>query len=206
MSNFVERDFPRLIDLIYDAALNPNLWQTFLDALPGCFGDASGVLYTFDRQEGLSPFSYIFGAEPSFLPSYAQHYSELNPYISAALSLPLGKVVPATECVGLEVVQRSQFFNEWMKPQGIPADHPGVLLRSDGQQGTILGMAPQVSDFKRHRDAYFKHFQMLVPHVARALELNRTTALGSAPGLLEGAIEAFAAAAFVVDRTSYRRP
>ena len=64
MRNFYEKEFPRLLDLLYDAALDPERWQTFLDALPGQFGGAWGVLHSYDVARGAATSFRNFGTTP----------------------------------------------------------------------------------------------------------------------------------------------
>jgi hypothetical protein len=129
MHNFIECEFPALLDLLYDAALAPARWQTFLDALPTCFGGASGVMHFFDAETGTMSISAGFGLDPSFGESYGTYYSGVNPYPAIGFrKLPVGKVAYASSVLPVETVERTEFFNDWMKPQGIPSDPLGVLL------------------------------------------------------------------------------
>lgn len=202
---FYEVEFPKLINLVYQAALDPAQWQTFLEALTTPFAGASGVFYAVDRECGITDFSYIFGSDPAYMASYTDYYSSINPYGQPSLDMPAGEIFSTTRSVDLETILRSEFYNNWMQPQGLPADHLGVLVQTDGQRGVIMGLAPHDSVFDQQRDRYTKRFAMLVPHMARALEINRVAAL-ALPCIpnFDAALEAFDAAVFVL--TSAGRP
>ena len=105
MRRFVESDFPKLLELLYDAALDPLRWQTFLDALPHSFDGAAGILHLFDSTtESVSLFA-SFGHDPAFTASYAAHYAALNPYPSIAFQrLPISKALYASDYLRAETI------------------------------------------------------------------------------------------------------
>jgi DNA-binding CsgD family transcriptional regulator len=203
MNRFQSVVFPRLVDLLYDAALDPTKWQAFLDELPANFGGANGVFYAFDKRSGISNFNFSFGIDPDFLASYVAYYAQRNPYAPGTLSLPLGKVVAATDAVSWDTLRQSEFYNDWMVPQGLPADHLGALVQQDGSSGTILALAPHVSAYSRgDRGIYERQLQMLLPHMTRAIEINRAASTaGLLTDCLEAVLDVFGAAALVVDGT-----
>lgn len=79
MRSFYEQEFPRLIDLLYDAAPDPERWQTFLDALPGQFGGAWGVLHSYDVAVGAATSFRNFGNDAALNFSYANYFHSINP-------------------------------------------------------------------------------------------------------------------------------
>jgi len=201
MSKFTDTTFPHLLDLIYAAGLEPSAWQTFLDALTEPFGGANGVLYAYDKQSGLTDFSFNYGTDPAFHASYADHYYKLNPYGSAVIGLEVGRVLPARYTGRMSEIIRSEFYNDWMKPQGIPADHFGVMLRNDEREHVVIGIAPHTSLFVRHHDRYARELATLVPHITRALAMNDMVEKVQATSqLLDSVLESYGAAAFLIVR------
>src|SRR5262245_29838432 len=103
MRNFIERDFPALIDLLYDAALDPTRWQVFLDALPDTFGNARGVVHSYNATTDAVPFFAAFGHDPAFSSSYLAHYSNVNPYPTSRFhNLLVGRVHYSTDYLSAE--------------------------------------------------------------------------------------------------------
>lgn len=199
MSEFLRRTFPQLINLVYGASLDPARWQTFLDALSAPFGGASGVLYGFDPSRGYVDFHYNYGTEPEYCASYLQHYAHINPYGHPSSNLPVGQVCMASHGVNIGEVLKTEFYNCWMRPQGIPADHFGIVLHKDSTKHVTFGLAPQASVLHRNLERYARELEMLVPHMMRALEINRLTAAAHDAERIAGvALEAIDAAAFIL--------
>ncbi len=203
MRRFVENHFPKLLDLLYDAALDPLRWQTFLDALSQNFGGSTGVLHLFDAATQSVPSFATFGHDPAYIASYAAHYAGVNPYPNIAFhKLPIGKTLYASDYLLPETVEVTEFFNDWMKPQGITSDHLALSLRNDGHGAAVLGVAPHASVYSKGRKRYAAQLQLLAPHMVRAVEINRvTSAARLAERSLGGTLEALGAAAFLVGRS-----
>lgn len=202
MRAFVEKDFPALLELLYDAALDASRWQQFLDALSSAFGGATGIIHVYDDNPRILPVSTSFGHDPDFEHSYGNHYRRVNPYLSIAFdTMHVGKFVRASDYKPAEGIHRTEFFNDWMKPQGITADHFAVSLLSSGGLA-ILSVAPHASVIAKNHDRYAAQLQMLAPHMMRAIEINRiTSAAQFAEQTLNGAIDALGVAAFLVGRS-----
>jgi DNA-binding CsgD family transcriptional regulator/PAS domain-containing protein len=201
MDRFVGEQLPRLLELLYDAALDHSRWQAFLDALTPCFGGATGIMYGFDGVRGAMDFTYNFGSDPAFIQSYDRYYGRINPYPNLALSMPPGKVAMAADALDTETLCRTEFFNDWMRPQEIPAEYFGMLVHKHGSRGVVMGLAPQAALLNRNQHIYLRQLRLLMPHMARAAELNRIAAVGrQTVRVLGAALEALAAGAFLIDR------
>lgn len=80
MRSFADRDLPKLLELIYDADLDADRWQAFLDLLPSIFGGARGIMYMFDLEQSVPLWTLAFNTDPVLLKSYADYYWGINPY------------------------------------------------------------------------------------------------------------------------------
>lgn len=201
MRGFHERELPRLLDLLYDAALDPERWQVFLDALPGPFGGARGVLHSYDVSTRTITGFHIFGGDDSFIASYERHFRSVNPYPASGFErIPIGELVSATSVLAASVVEKTEFFNDWMMPQGITSDHLAVSVCRDKSSVALLSIAPHAAVYRNDRKTYESRFAQLVPHLTRAVEINRVMATSHrAERALGTSLDALRPAAFVVD-------
>jgi DNA-binding CsgD family transcriptional regulator len=199
--NFHERDLPRLLDLLYDAALDPERWQAFLDALSGAFGGAWGVLHSYDVATAATPSFRNFGDDPAFNASYTNYFHSINPYPPARFeAIPVGKIIRASDFLDAEFVERTEFYADFMKPLGITTDHLGVSLHNDGNGVALLAICPHASVYRNNRETYECRFALLVPHLMRAVEINRVKAAArTAERALGTSLDALRLAAFAVD-------
>jgi DNA-binding CsgD family transcriptional regulator len=199
MSRFDSDDLPRLLERLYDAALEPQKWPDFLHVLSQSFGGACGIMHLC---AGTTLTSINFGNDPTHEASYVEHFAKLNPYPAVGFhKLPIGKVSYATDFLDAASVERTEFFNDWMKPQGITCDHLGVSLYNDQRNVTLLSIAPNASVHGRWRDEYFRQLKLLTPHLIRAVEVNHALADAQRSNLLRGSmLDALGHAVFLLDR------
>lgn len=203
MPHFEEKELPKLLDLLYDAALNPGRWGPFLDALPSSFDGACGILQRIDVPASTVRAFHGFGVDPAYTASYGEHFAGINPYAPIGFqNLPVGKVVDATYFLDPETVQRTEFFQDWMRPQGITADHLAVSCRKDEDSVTVLSIAPHASQYRERKASAQHRLSLLVPHLRRALEIEHATArMSLIESTLQTSLDALGLAAFVVDGT-----
>jgi len=161
------------VDRIYQAAVSPEYWPSFLETLREELGATSlhlgfrlpspgdpGVMLTVGLQEGFENAyrSYFHSVDP-WMPRIA---GEREGVIRA-----LEEFVPESELVGTE------FYNDWLRPQGILHGFGAFLYKS--------GPGELVSSLSGFRDKHSGPFQKedldrikpLVSHLQRALEIHR---------------------------------
>jgi len=198
MANPSERD---LIALIYDSGLSTDGWAPLLEALPGVFGDAKGC-FQFWRKGSDEVETLTFGCTPEFAKSYREHFAALNPFLATNLrNLPMidAKVTFARDIVPADVLIRTEFYNDWMRPQGITPEHFGIALSPDPANAAILAVAPHCSANGQMQDAYIRRLHRLRPHLARAIEMRRKLAKAlELQTALGGALDVIDASAFVL--------
>jgi hypothetical protein len=201
MARYSEQDLLRLIDLLYGAALDVERWPIFLDALVEPFGAASGALDLFYPMSNATQRLLDFGREAAFTASYAQHYAALNPYPAAAfLKAPVGKVVPATAVLGKGDLIGTEFYNDWLRPQGINPSHLRLVLEKDKDSMLLFTIMPRERDTRWNLHKYTKRLESLAPHLARAIALNRISAsLRVIDRVMGEILQAFEAPAFLLD-------
>src|SRR5918992_5281362 len=200
MERYIEQELLRLIDLLYDAALDVERWPIFLNALVEPFGAACGALDLFDPKSNAAQRVFDFGREAAFIASYAQHYAALDPYPAAAfLKAPVGKVIPATEVLGEGDVIGTEFYNDWLRPQGINPRHLRLVLEKDKDSMLLFTLMPRERETRWNLDKFSKRLELLAPHLGRAIALNRISASARATERVMGEIlQAFEAPAFLL--------
>lgn len=172
------QQYSTLVELIYDAAIDPSRWPVFLATLSNAFEGASGLLHHYDAALKIAPTFYEFGHDPSFIRSYADHYASINPYPAESFGrLTTGRVDYAGTLLIPSAVTATEFYNDWMKPQGISPNHLGVVLNKSENVMALLCVAPHDAEFDQDPTAFAERLQLLVPHLTKAFELNR--ALGA---------------------------
>src|SRR5687768_16072310 len=126
----IEKQLQLLIPLIYDTSSSRDALPELLKALQRLFR-ARGcglAIFNFQHREGILDESS--GYSPDFLISYRDHYSRHDPWLRQEELYR----VPGTVHVGRELVPDAelvgtQFYREWLQPQGLFHRMSAVLLR-----------------------------------------------------------------------------
>src|SRR5262245_19875723 len=166
--NEVEQ-FSRLVERIYDAALDATLWSDALQNICGFVQGCGANIY----YQGLSPNDmfhfYAWGDDPDYRQLFFDKYAPLNPLFPAALFLEVGKVHAVSDVMPIDEFRATRMYREWARPQGYLDGLYTNLERS------ATG-ASSMSILRLERDGLFDEdararFTLLVPHLRRAVAI-----------------------------------
>lgn len=194
-------DLDALVDAAYEAALEPQRWQEFCEALDTLIGGAYVSLHGHDLTTRRNQGMFYTRHAPEFVASYMQRYDRLNPFPQAVKHHPLGVALNADEIVDKDRFIRTEFYNEWLRPQENIRDGAGVLLSEQGARVILLSAhLPQ-------RDAAIKMPRLMAtlkyvgPHMRRAVRHYSATSAKLGRSLaLESMLEEANCALLVLDK------
>jgi DNA-binding CsgD family transcriptional regulator len=160
-------EIPDLIDAIYDAGLDPTLWNKAVVGIRDFVGGQACGLFSKDSISKFGVTHYYCGADPHYIQLYSETHSRFDPLTH----LPeYGQIVSIPDLVNFEEYRRGRFYQEWMKPQGC-SDAANVVLEKSRSDCPVL---MTVLSGKRMVDAEMrKRLAIVVPHASRALMINR---------------------------------
>lgn len=167
-----------LVDLLYDAALNPELWPGALARVADAVG-GEGVALTYQNQatgSGRAVFSRI---DPAMPPLYFGYFGTRNPIQQAndLESVRQGRLgcgpdhghIPRAE------LERSEFFNDFLVPFGVNSILMAGLAIHGMDAAVVNIMRPRSKPwFDTEEVAILRSLQ---GHLTRAFELTRRLAL-----------------------------
>ena len=107
-----------LIDRIFRAAARREEWTSFCSALGTALGGAAVAINLEFPKPGEKGLAFSTGFDPAFRESFRSHYFALEPWEEPFARLPVGALAFGGHLVPDEVALRSEFYNDWMKPQG----------------------------------------------------------------------------------------
>jgi hypothetical protein len=103
-----------LIDFIYAAALDADLWPTVLAKLADATGALQAIIATMDRRT--DTFASISRrAYPDLEASYKDYWAFRNPLWDNATALPAGEVFSLDTLMPRQDFVKTPVFNEWWK-------------------------------------------------------------------------------------------
>lgn len=162
-----------LIGQIYEAGVEPRLWDATLLRLGDRFRANGGILATTVGGSNRLSFSSEFGAEPGWQALYNRefHKPELNPLFPAFRRLRPGVAAADWMLLPKQYLMRSPFYNEWSAPQDRHTYFGLVTSAGPQTVGAMMfcrGRRP--GDFASEEVALL---QALSPHLVRAVGLSR---------------------------------
>lgn len=160
-----------LIGIIYDAALDPALWPRALELTCRFVGGSSAALFWHDAATEQSAVLHLFNEEPHYTKLYFETYLALNPVFPAATFLEAGEVYGSTDLVPFAEIVETQFYEGWMKPQGI-IDAIGANLERGATSSSVLGIRMHEQDGLADADNR-RRLALVIPHFQRAVAIGR---------------------------------
>lgn len=165
-----------LIDAVYSAALDPAAWQDVMPLMRSAFPSTAQTFYFLDREtKQVRPVS-LAGVQPHWVSHFNPlYFAPDNPWMQVTRQLHRPGVVRTTERLerflkARGVLQRSAYYNEWMRPQHFEHNIGNTLLAEDGIVANItLFRSPDMAAFS---EAEVQAFEGLSRHMTRALRLS----------------------------------
>lgn len=120
--------------------------------------------------------------------AYATHYSTVEPWRDLAIRAPVGVVLPAVSGVPVRVLERTEWYSDFLRP--MEARDATCVLLARAPLPVALGIIfPKMADPELPEEAAF--VQRLVPHLMRVLAIQR---------LVEGAQREVVESRFALDQ------
>ena len=153
---------------IYDAAIDPALWQRALGSICAFVGGSSAALLWHDSAKERSEALHLFNVDPYYLRLYFEKYLPLNPMFPAATFVDEGIVVADEDIMPRAELNKTRFYKEWIKPQGTLG-----ALSVNLEKGVARASMINVRMTVPLRDEMRRRLGLLVPHLQRAVAISR---------------------------------
>jgi len=177
-------ELSELIGLIYDTALEPGSWPVLLNRLADVLSAQCSVIGLLNSSTNAAAMTAP-RTDPEYLRSFAEYWVGHAFMWKVGAKLPLGAVMVREMIISRDEFCRTDYYNEWCKPQGVEAAIATNLLVEGPLSTVIAAYRPYAkSDFDAMET---RLFAALVPHLRRALQFQLR--LAGLNGLLEGSTE-----------------
>jgi DNA-binding CsgD family transcriptional regulator len=173
MPEMTEEHFDRLLQTIYRAALEPDLWWDFVNQLSGMMGDTMIVMQSHDIVANASLGALSSPVDPELLTSYEAYYAAKNVWVPGIARMPVGKAGHPEDNLPQEEFLKSEFYNEWLKRVGGFTTGSGIVLHRDPERFLILSGNIRPEDTDALRTPLRELLDRLAPHITHAFELMR---------------------------------
>ncbi|HEY5658454.1 MAG TPA: LuxR C-terminal-related transcriptional regulator [Myxococcota bacterium] len=160
-----------LIEQIYRSAVRPEAWKDVMRELSDLFGGSPvlGEIYLPETRE--QPFESV-GLQEQYVLSFVQDMTNYLPWATRVETHFADRFRSMSEGVPGFELEGSEFYERWMKPQGLAALWP-VILSIFADSGEMVGA---LSVYRREGEGDFTEAELssadaLVPHFHRAFQM-----------------------------------
>lgn len=195
-----------LVGKAYEAAADGRLWPQFLEGFAEAAGGEGTVLWLHDAKNSSADFgtsSASFAShvriEQSALDSYERYYTYKNLLLAHVDALPEGASMVSSEVVTERDFLRSEFYSDWLRPQGLGYCLGGPVLK----RGSVVAMFSTQRLAKRgpFTETDVGLLARLMPHLRRACLLHqRLSRMQVEQTGAQHALELLTTAVWVLDR------
>lgn len=200
---YSERTTLDLVGIIYDCVDNEVLWPVFLERFAALLDAKIGTFYIHDTRTQRGASEIVRGMDPAYDRAYRSYYAPKNVYMTHGKSLLItGNVTTSEELCPDGEVLKSEFYNDWIRPQGLRSGINGVLFNQASLAGSIGAI--RTSSAKPFSEMHKRFLRSLMPHLQRAVALKRRIAqLESLQQNTQEALDRWSTGVLVVDHVGH---
>lgn len=168
MERGIEHAASKLIEGIYDAALDQAQWKAILGNIAEFVGGTGAILYSHDLSANQVTWSTFVGMDPDGIQSYEQYYSKIDARYAPALTLPSRTVLTEGMIMERKDLQKTEFYQDFLRRYDIPYIAASILHTDPEFVAISVQGTRQHGPFDAEQ---LKRLQFIVPHLARAVQI-----------------------------------
>jgi DNA-binding CsgD family transcriptional regulator len=158
----------KLLDLIYDAATEPELWCSALTVMADLTGSQGGIIFGLSFGINAVHFDYNGRLSEECNRAYKERHHQ-NPWAQYMVSQPVGRIVLSDEIVPLSYLRSTLYFDEVLRPQDVAHNAMIALAaKNDFRVAFNLCQSEQRGPLENGGQRFLER---LVPHMRRSFEL-----------------------------------
>jgi DNA-binding CsgD family transcriptional regulator len=113
---------------------------------------------------------FSVGMDPAAIDVYNKHYYQLDPIAPAVERKPVGTLVTDRDILAKTQLTRTEFYNDWVRPQDFGDCAMVTLFRDEARAGLLCLAAPErLNAFSTARSLDL--LRQLTPHLQRATQV-----------------------------------
>jgi len=194
----------RLIDLAYQAAVGLADWHSFVEELAKAFPESAALIVGHDHRVNHTTGLLQYGFDPTYESGFLSKYASLNPLVRPLSMLAAGTLVQSEDLVRRDEFLRSEFYLDWLRPQGAFETSTGLVMMHEQRRQVLLAVRYGIAREHEIRPMVSSLLMRLAPHIQRAVQIERLIHDGQTNSRLFGTmLERLPYAAFLVDRAGH---
>lgn len=163
-----------LTDLVYAGLFGECSWQVFLDRLATAVPDGKAALHYHDLVSPAAQVPGMSGFSCESISQFISHFAGVNPWLPKTTLVPVGQGVIADNIFPRSQLIKSEFYNDWLKPQTDCETSIGVTVVRAPARTCVLSLCTPCLDIDLNNTAA-NLLSELSPHLRRAVDFLRKT-------------------------------
>ncbi|MCO8160844.1 PAS domain-containing protein [Pseudomonas sp. 21LCFQ010] len=171
-------DLGAMIGSIYEAALDSRRWNQFLAMFAARLGSHAAMIWGHDfsdrsaQIDGRSgSIATHYGIDPAAMESFAEYYCQRNVWMDDPLRHKEGQIVTSASLYPDELLKRTEYYNDWLRPQNIFNSSAAIVARQDDRSLNVTVVrSEQAGSYSREE---LQVIEILMPHLQAAFALHR---------------------------------
>jgi DNA-binding CsgD family transcriptional regulator len=156
-----------LIGVLYDAAINPCLWECAIERAAYFVGGTGAALICKDVGAKNAVAQHEFGFQRLPVALFEPIYSAAEPHFLGDIEQPIA----TTDLIPVGELRRTELYRQWARPQGL-VDFISAVLDRTPISSAIFGV------FRHERnglvdDRARRQMRLIAPHIRRAVLIDR---------------------------------
>ncbi|HEV2515241.1 MAG TPA: PAS domain-containing protein [Devosia sp.] len=176
MLDIAEENYGALIHRVYSAGLDRDRWSEVLSDLSTLIGRSWIALHGHDMARNVNLGFLTHNYSPDHHASYLQHFAARNPWNTRAARVPVGSVIHSQILLEPGVLKRTEFYNDWIRPQEDIGTGAGVTLFRDRERFLRLSCNIRFRDLEHMEARLLGLLKAVGPHVQASFQLSRRLA------------------------------
>ena len=182
------------------AVLGQIPWEEVPRAIVGAFPGSMATLQSLSANHDRLNFLYVENVDPAYLKSYMEHYAFVNPWAEHWESVPSGPVALSEREYPARLLEGTEFYNDWLKPQKNLEAAAGIKVSGEGDSLIFLPVHYDMAQSADYDDPLSHVLLRLRGNLGRAMHLSTQMTTGMERAAASAAIvERQDCAAIVVD-------
>jgi DNA-binding CsgD family transcriptional regulator len=159
-----------LIDLIYEAALDIDLWPNVLEKIADTTGTVHAWIASADRQANVVT-AIAPRVDPTLLTLWSDCWALRDPFFTQAMLRPCGEIYTLDDLISREEFTATAVFKEVWQPANYSLATAGSNLVAEEKFCTLLAISNTPGqDYLR--DEQLRLFKIISQHVARSVRMS----------------------------------
>lgn len=165
-----QQKLSNLLGILYDAAADPGLWETFLQQLAKSTGAESAGLVMIDARKDLFTISQSWNVDPEATRLYQAHYGSIDPWAQRGLFRPSGTIENSEALCPPSELARTEIYNDLMRHYSVEHGLFCVVENAQRRWASVsLYRSPASTAFE---SSEHQVLHLLAPHLQRAFRLH----------------------------------